>query len=98
MSQLHTVLVAPIETEKAHAGQKDGKFQFRVSRTATKKSVKQAIEKYYGVPVKSVRMLTTLPKTRSVGRGRVITKRARSKKAIITTVGAKPIDVSKVKV
>ena len=98
MTQLHQILVKPVETEKSNAGHKAGKYAFRVRSDATKGEIKRAVEKYYGVKVKSVRTMTNRPKTRSVGRGRTITKRTSFKKAIITTVGAKAIEVSKVKV
>ncbi|MFH1375158.1 MAG: 50S ribosomal protein L23 [Patescibacteria group bacterium] len=98
MTRLHQILVKPVETEKSNAGQKAGKYAFRVRQDATKGEIKRAVEKYYGVKVKSVRTMTNQPKTRSVGRGRVITKRSSFKKAVVTTVGAKPIEVSRVKV
>jgi len=98
MNKLHIILEKPVETEKAHGVQKNGKFTFIVRRDATKTEIKQAIEKYYGVKVKSVRTSTVQPKTRAVGRGRTLEKRSISKKAIITTVGAKSIEANKVKI
>ena len=87
-----------METEKSHKGQKDGKYTFQIRSDANKKNVKDAIEKYYGVKVKSVKIIKIQPKTRSVGRGRTITKRKQGKKVIVTTVGAKPIEPNKIKV
>ena len=98
MSILHTILVRPFETEKAYAGQQKGKYIFEVSPSANKLQVAQAVKKYYGVEVESVRIIKTPAKYRQGGRGREITKRASIKKAIITTVGSKPIDVNKIKV
>ncbi|MBU1089817.1 50S ribosomal protein L23 [Patescibacteria group bacterium] len=96
MNRLHQILVKPLETEKAFGGQKTGKFIFQVKNDATKKEIGVAVEKYYGVKVKSVRTSKIQPKTRKAGR-REIQKRSPAKKAIITTVGAKPIDVNKVR-
>lgn len=88
----------PLDTEKAFGGQKVGKFIFQVKNDASKIEVKDAVEKYFGVKVKSVRTIKIQPKTRKAGKGREIQKRSSGKKAIVTTVGAKPIDVNKIKV
>lgn len=98
MSILHSILVRPLETEKAYAGQQKGKYIFEVSPAANKLQVAKAIKKYYGVEVQSVRIIKTAAKYRQGGRGRAITKRSSIKKAIITTVGGKSIDVNKIKV
>ncbi len=97
MNRLHQILVKPLDTEKAFSGQKAGKFIFQVKNDASKSEVADAIEKYYGVKVKTVRTIKVQPKTRKAGR-REIEKRSSAKKAIVTTVGAKPIDVNKIKV
>ncbi len=88
----------PLDTEKAFGGQKTGKFIFQVKNDASKIEVKDAVEKYYGVKVKSVRTIKIRPKTRKVGRGREIQKRSPAKKAIVTTIGAKQIDVNKIRI
>ncbi len=88
----------PLDTEKAFGGQKAGKFTFQVKNDASKIEVKDAVEKYYGVKIKSVRTVKILPKTKKVGRGREIQKRSPAKKAIVTTVGAKSIDVNKINI
>lgn len=97
MSRLHHILVRPLDTEKSFAGQKIGKFSFAVKNDASKTEIASAIEKYYGVKVKSIRTAKIQAKTRKAGR-REIQKRSPEKKAIITTVGAKTIDVNKIKV
>ncbi len=96
MTRLHTILVRPLETEKSVKGNAKGVYTFIVRRDATKTEVKQAIKKYYGVETKTIRTSIVNPKTRTIGRGRTLIKRPLSKKAIITTVGAKPIDANKV--
>jgi len=98
MSRLHQILVKPLDTEKAFGAQKAGKFTFQVKADASKTEVKSAVEKYYGVKVKSIRTTKIQPKKRRIGRGREIEKRSSAKKAIVTTVGAKPIDFNKVKI
>jgi len=97
MTRLHQILVRPLDTEKSFDGQKTGKSSFVVKKDATKNEIADAVEKYYGVKVKSVRTAKIQPKTRKAGR-REIEKRSAAKKAIITIVGAKKIDVNKIKV
>lgn len=98
MNRLAQIIVKPLDTEKAFGGQKDGKFTFHVKSDASKIEIKDAVEKYYGVKVKSVATTKVRAKTRKVGRGRTIQKRSPAKKAIVTTVGAKAIDINKIKV
>jgi len=76
------VLVAPIVTEKSVA--QSGKYAFRVHTDASKGDVKAAVKEFYGVDVMSVNMVAIKAKTRIVGRGRTMTKRATGKKAIVT--------------
>ncbi|MCF7836694.1 50S ribosomal protein L23 [Candidatus Gracilibacteria bacterium] len=97
MNRLHQILVKPLDTEKAFGGQKIGKFSFVVKNNASKNEIADAVEKYYGVKVKSVCTTKIQPKIRKAGR-RKIQKRGIAKKAIVTTVGAKVIDVNKIKV
>ncbi|MCF7845795.1 MAG: 50S ribosomal protein L23 [Candidatus Peribacteraceae bacterium] len=96
MNRLHQILVRPLDTEKSFAGQKSGKFSFVVKNDASKTEIAEAVEKYYGVKVKSVRTTKIQPKTRKAGR-REIQKRGIQKKAVVTTVGAKTIDINKIK-
>ncbi|MFA6458048.1 MAG: 50S ribosomal protein L23 [Patescibacteria group bacterium] len=96
MNRLHEIIVRPLDTEKSFGGQKSGKFSFIVKNGATKNEVADAVEKYYGVKVKSVCTSKIQPKTRKAGR-REVEKRNAGKKAIVTTVGAKMIDINKIK-
>ena len=96
MNRLHEILVRPLDTEKSFGGQKSGKFSFVVKNDASKTEIADAVEKYYGVKVATVRTSKVQPKTRKAGR-REIQKRGVAKKAIVTTVGAKAIDVNKIK-
>lgn len=97
MNNIHTVIVKPIDTEKSYLGNAAGCYTFAVRDNATKTQIKAAIEKYYGVKVKSVKTLCCQSKARSVGQNKLLVKRAAYKKAVITTVGAKSIDVNKIK-
>ena len=96
MTRLHQIIVKPLDTEKSFGGQKVGKYSFVVKPDASKTEIADAVEKYYGVKVKSVRTTKIQPKTRRAGR-REIQKRGITKKAIVMTVGAKPIDSNKIK-
>ncbi|MFH0776591.1 MAG: 50S ribosomal protein L23 [Patescibacteria group bacterium] len=97
MNRLHEILVQPLDTEKSFGGQKVGKFTFLVKNDASKTEIADAVEKYYGIKVQSVQTTKVQPKIRQAGRGRLISKRSLGKKAIVTTVGAKAIDINKIK-
>lgn len=98
MSRIHTIINRPVQTEKS-VGKTvaPGTYTFIVRDDATKSEVKNAVEKYYGAKVKSVRTLVTHHKIRVSGRKPTI-KRRTEKKAIVTTVGAKTIDFNKITV
>jgi large subunit ribosomal protein L23 len=98
MTRLHSILVSPLETEKSVKGQAAGVYTFIVQRDATKSEIAAAVEKYYGVKVKAIRTSVVGPKTRTIGRGRLLVKRPLSKKAVITTEGGKTIDANKITV
>lgn len=90
------VIISPINTEKATAlAAEDNQYLFKVHKKANKVMIKQAIKKLYGIDVEKVRTMTESPKTRVIGRGRVMTKRRENKKAIITT--KKPLDFNNFK-
>ncbi|OHB20427.1 MAG: 50S ribosomal protein L23 [Parcubacteria group bacterium RIFCSPHIGHO2_01_FULL_47_10b] len=76
------VVKKPYTTEKTTRLQKFGIYTFQVSPTATKVSIAQAVEQYYGVHVRSVRITHRKPKIKRI-RGRIgIT--AGMKKALVT--------------
>ena len=95
MSRLTSIIVAPTTTEKAMAASKHGKYTFLVAKDASKTEISEAIQTLYGVPVASVTTQIRPVKTRTNGR-RIIEKRHEQKIAIVTTKGAKAIDVNKV--
>jgi large subunit ribosomal protein L23 len=95
--QLTNVLIAPVVTEKSSHAQSKSKYTFRVSAGATKIEIAKAVSKAYGVDVTAVNIMPVRKKERLVGRGRVMTKRPTSKKAIVTIKAKQNIDFNKLK-
>ncbi|MBU0706430.1 50S ribosomal protein L23 [Patescibacteria group bacterium] len=96
--QLTNVLIAPVVTEKSSSAQAKSKYTVRVKANATKVEIAKAVNKAYGVDVISVNIIPVREKKRVVGRGRAITKRPASKKAIITIKAKQNIDFNKLKI
>lgn len=95
--ELTKVLQSPVVTEKSTTAQANQKYTFLVHPRSNKILVKQAVELFYGVKVKQVRVIPVLKKTRMAGRGRTITKRHSAKKAIVTLAPKDAIDFNKIK-
>ena len=72
---------------------KEGVYTFLVSNEANKVSVKQAFEQAFGEKVADVNMVRIQKKTRLIGKGKVMEKRSRGKKAIIRLKDNKKIDI-----
>ena len=83
--RIDNVLVAPVVTEKSVGTA--GKYTFKVHLEATKPQVAEAVKKFYGVEVDRVNVINQVAKTRAYGRGQMMTKRAPTKKAIVTLKG-----------
>ncbi|XLQ20315.1 MAG: 50S ribosomal protein L23 [Candidatus Moraniibacteriota bacterium] len=81
-SSAYGTIVAPIVTEKSHAMASEGKYTFRVEKTATKKDVKRVVQEMYKVDVENVNMIVVKPKRRTVKYDRGYQKLY--KKAIVT--------------
>ena len=63
------IIIAPVITEKSQVLASSGKtYVFKVSKSANKIQIKNAIEELFGVKVKSVNTLITKPKDKRVGR------------------------------
>lgn len=62
------VLVQPWITEKTHAAMADNKYTFKVTRLATKREIKLAIEGTYGVKVEKITVVNIKPKKKAYGR------------------------------
>ena len=95
--QIENVLLSPVVTEKSSASQASRKYVFRVAGDSNKIEITRAVEKLYGVKVESVNVMSVRKKVRLAGRGREMTKRPASKKAIITLKPKQTIDFNKIK-
>ena len=86
------IIIAPVITEKSGKLAENGKtYVFKVSASANKIQIKQAIESLFGVKVKSVNTLNTKAKDKRVGRYTGKTKTY--KKAIVTLVDGQTIEM-----
>ncbi|MBI5415170.1 50S ribosomal protein L23 [Candidatus Peregrinibacteria bacterium] len=94
---LHQVLIGPLVTEKSVRLQELNKHTFRVHKDATKIDVVNAIRTYYGITPLSVRILTNPKKGRSGGKGRSITKRKETRRAIVSIQMGKSLELMSVK-
>ena len=88
---LFSVLIAPHITEKSTLVSASNSIVFKVNMHATKKTIKAAVEKIYGVSVKSVNTIVVKGKKKSV-RGR-LGLRSDYKKAIVALAEGTVIDV-----
>jgi large subunit ribosomal protein L23 len=92
-----SVIVKPVITEKSTAHNAHNKHVFEVKRDADKTTIKKAFEEIYKVKATDVRTHIIPKKTRLVRRGRELTKRPVTKRAIITVEKGKTIDPNKIK-
>lgn len=89
-----SILVSPLVTEKVSAMNEKGRYGFIVDENANKVEIKNAVEKMYGVNVKSVNTLRVLgkSKTRFTKAGSVSGRKPNFKKAIVTLASGEVID------
>ncbi|MDD2409699.1 MAG: 50S ribosomal protein L23 [Bacilli bacterium] len=86
------IIYSPVITEKSSALAEDGKtYVFKVDKRANKTQIKLAIEKAFGVKVKSINTLNTKPKKKRVGKYTGLTKTY--KKAIVKLVDGQTIEM-----
>ena len=76
------ILIAPVVSEKSYGLLDEGKYTFLVDPRANKTEIKIAVEKVFGVKVKSVNTLNRQGKTRRTRFG--IGKRKDTKRAVVT--------------
>jgi large subunit ribosomal protein L23 len=76
------ILLAPVVSEKSYGLLDEGKYTFLVDPRANKTEIKIAVEKVFGVKVKSVNTLNRNGKTRRTRFG--IGKRKDTKRAVVT--------------
>ncbi|ERP31291.1 50S ribosomal protein L23 [Chitinivibrio alkaliphilus] len=81
MSRLHSIISAPLITEKTVEQQQEGKYAFKVRKDSTKVEIKEAVEKLFDVTVVSVNTANYTGKTKRVGRS--VGKRSDWKKAYV---------------
>ncbi len=78
----YQVIIRPIITEKSmRLKEEENKYTFEVHPKATKKDIKDAIEKLFDVKVEKVNTINVKGKRKRVGR--IITRRKNWKKAIV---------------
>ncbi|MCC9137646.1 50S ribosomal protein L23 [Pontibacter silvestris] len=88
------VLKRPLVTEKYAAMNEVGKYTFEVDKKANKVEIKKAVEKLYGVTVKSVATMRSVGKVKSkyTKSGAVTGRTSLIKKAIVTLKEGEEID------
>ncbi len=62
------IILKPLLTEKAYDGIADKKYMFIVKKSADKSQIKRAVEKLFGVKVKSVNTVNCKGKLKKMGR------------------------------
>jgi large subunit ribosomal protein L23 len=88
----YDTIIAPVITEKATLLSEKNQVVFRVPLNATKKDVKEAVEKLFNVKVGAVNTIVRKGKTKNF-RGRP-GKRADHKNAVVTLLEGYSIDVT----
>lgn len=95
VKNLHTaayrILLRPVVSEKATIMESFNKYIFRVSPSATKTEVKEAVQKVYGVKPTKVKMINMLGKSTRVRSGSA--KRGDWKKALVTLPTGQTINI-----
>lgn len=89
------VLSRPRITEKAYALNTLNQYVFEVTKTATKKSVKRAVEEVYGVNVVGVNIVRLPSKKKISGRNRTAGMKGSIKKAIVDVAKGQTIELFK---
>jgi len=91
---VYDVIIKIINTEKSAIDLSAGKYYFEVQPSATKESVKKAVEKLFDVKVKSVNIVNVKGKVKKF-KGNT-GKRKDTKKAIVTLEEGQSINYAKV--
>lgn len=83
MPELHETVIKPLVTEKSSAAYQSRKeYAFQVHPEATKRDIREALQRLFGVTVTGVRTLQV--RRHGVVRGRIRGRTAAWKKAIVT--------------
>lgn len=91
-----TNLVKPIITEKSMILAQSGQFSFSVGQSATKNSLKEAVEDMFKVNVLNVNIISLPAKMRRTGRKRLFSATGSRKRAIVTLKPGQMIEYFKV--
>ncbi|NCN82607.1 MAG: 50S ribosomal protein L23 [Candidatus Pacebacteria bacterium] len=84
----------PIITEKTyHLASTENAYTFEVATTATKNQVKEAIETIFSVSVLAVRTLMYASHSKRVGKKRLLSKKIKVKRALVTLKAGDSIDL-----
>ena len=67
MKTIENVIVRPLITEKSMSGLAEKSYVFEVARAATKAEIAAAVEKMFGVEVKSVNTINMKKKPKRLG-------------------------------
>jgi large subunit ribosomal protein L23 len=92
LNKHYDTIIAPVITEKSTLLSEQNKVVFRVPLSATKKDIKEAVEKLFNVKVGAVNTLVRKGKTKQF-RG-VPGKRSDHKNAVVTLLDGYSIDVT----
>lgn len=97
---LSRIIKGQIVTEKAERQKAAGRtYTLKVDPAATKVDVARALKTFFDVDVQSVRVHWLRVKARALGGSRIVTKRHRGKRAIVTlTQKSKALDLTNFKV
>ena len=90
--RMYDIILSPVVTEKSTAASENNQVIFNIAWTATKSEVQIAVEKLFGVKVKSVNTLVRKGKTTRF-RGR-LGSHSNVKRAIVTLSEGHSIDVT----
>jgi large subunit ribosomal protein L23 len=91
-ARLYDVIVSPVVTEKATSASEHNQVVFKVRKDATKPQIKAAVEKIFGVKVKSVNTLTRMGKIKRF-KG-TVGQQSDVKKAVVTLIEGETIDIT----
>jgi large subunit ribosomal protein L23 len=96
--ELTHVILGPVVTEKAERQKSARTYSLAVAAGATKVDVTKALEKFYDVEVKSIRVMRVRAKSRPFGGNRNLEKRHAMKKMLVTlTSDSKALDLASFK-
>ncbi|HOR52912.1 MAG: 50S ribosomal protein L23 [Bacilli bacterium] len=91
---IYDILIAPIITEKSTKLIEQNQYTFEVNKSATKTTVKKAVEQIFKVKVTQVKIINEEKKKRRVGQHQGFTPAV--KKAIVTLAEGHHLDVFEV--